>query len=449
MLEGTPEPGEGEMIVKVTALRGGNLLDVANEHGEEALCMLPAKFRNLVWIKRGNFVLATYSGEDFETSAGTKGKVKYTVKHILFKTQIDHLVKQGLWPAGFTDSIKETEEQEGTENQESGGDGSDSEDDLFVNTNRRGAAYVSSSDESTEEEEDDDDDDVEEEEQEQGQEEGGSVVGKGEGENTGDKQQDPVVAHVKEDETQKASSEVEPPCPPPTVSTFKVLSFDLDDTIWECGPVIRRTVQKVHEHISSEFPELLEVIPDAKAYDSFLSEAKVLARKVGKDHDFSYMRHEVHRLIAERANIEPERIKENLFEVYISERSKVIDHVYPGVIPALETLKAKGYTLVSLTNGNCDMERVPELYELFDHHISAISAGAAKPHPLPFQHVVEVTGVEGPHEVLHIGDSISCDVKGASDYGMHTVWVNRSEKEGVDHGADFVVRCVVDLPAIL
>lgn len=33
------------------------------------------------------------------------------------------------------------------------------------------------------------------------------------------------------------------------------------------------------------------------------------------------------------------------------------------------------------------------------------------------------------HEVVHIGDSLSSDVKGAGALGINTIWVNRSSKE--------------------
>ena len=34
-----------------------------------------------------------------------------------------------------------------------------------------------------------------------------------------------------------------------------------------------------------------------------------------------------------------------------------------------------------------------------------------------------------PEEVIHIGDSLSCDVKGASGAGIKAVWLNRSGRE--------------------
>ena len=38
------------------------------------------------------------------------------------------------------------------------------------------------------------------------------------------------------------------------------------------------------------------------------------------------------------------------------------------------------------------------------------------------------TGLK-PEEVVHIGDSLSSDVKGAGALGIKAIWVNRSKKE--------------------
>ncbi|MBR3579869.1 MAG: HAD family hydrolase, partial [Lachnospiraceae bacterium] len=37
-----------------------------------------------------------------------------------------------------------------------------------------------------------------------------------------------------------------------------------------------------------------------------------------------------------------------------------------------------------------------------------------------------------PEEVIHIGDSLSSDVKGASALGIHTLWLNRFGKDVPD-----------------
>lgn len=55
-------------------------------------------------------------------------------------------------------------------------------------------------------------------------------------------------------------------------------------------------------------------------------------------------------------------------------------------------------------------------------------ARAYKPRKELFQLALRETGLKS-NEVVHIGDSLSSDVKGAGALGINTIWVNRSLKE--------------------
>lgn len=37
-----------------------------------------------------------------------------------------------------------------------------------------------------------------------------------------------------------------------------------------------------------------------------------------------------------------------------------------------------------------------------------------------------------PQEIVHIGDSLSSDIKGAANLGINTIWINRNRKETPD-----------------
>ena len=67
------------------------------EDGEESLAILPTKYRKLIWVKRGDFVIVAGASHDFLTAAGDKGKVRFMVEHILYKDQVKHLKEAGLW----------------------------------------------------------------------------------------------------------------------------------------------------------------------------------------------------------------------------------------------------------------------------------------------------------------------------------------------------------------
>ncbi|KAJ3071554.1 putative RNA-binding protein eif1ad [Quaeritorhiza haematococci] len=206
--EGFHEPTESQRIAQVLQFRGKGLLDVVTPRSsgsptlednatvtpaqqettsggsaltetaetqrpqgngtetETILVALPARFKNLVWLKRGSYVIidATLNNT----------KVVGEIVHVLFPDQIKQLKNKGLWPKSFEtsaipkDATSETtaaltklsleesiEDSRDTQIDTPAGRSDDDEDedaDLFVNTNR---GYVSGEEE--EEEEDDSD----------------------------------------------------------------------------------------------------------------------------------------------------------------------------------------------------------------------------------------------------------------------------------------------------
>ncbi len=79
-----------------------------------------------------------------------------------------------------------------------------------------------------------------------------------------------------------------------------------------------------------------------------------------------------------------------------------------------------------------DINRAIEYHNLKPAGIfTSEDAGAYKPRKELFELALKKTGL-APEEVLHIGDSISSDVKGASALGIHALWLNRFGKEAPD-----------------
>ena len=223
---------------------------------------------------------------------------------------------------------------------------------------------------------------------------------------------------------------------------IKVLSFDLDDTIWACKPVLSRAERAQLSFIREFNPELERYI-ERKAWKELYDRAMK-----GHEHmayDFTFSRKKTLFLAAQEANLEdPGKVSEDIFHAFSTARNNVLDHVYPGVIPALKQLKER-FTLVSLTNGNAFAERIPGLRHLFDHSVNAGQAGAQKPDRKPFERVMELTGVAA-EEIVHVGDSLSSDVRGARAVGMHTVWVSHGRRvEEAEREATLVVSCASEL----
>lgn len=60
--------------------------------------------------------------------------------------------------------------------------------------------------------------------------------------------------------------------------------------------------------------------------------------------------------------------------------------------------------------------------------VTSENAKSYKPRPEIFEMALEKVNLS-PNEVLHIGDSISSDIKGAKPLGINTLWLNRNRKQ--------------------
>ncbi len=230
--------------------------------------------------------------------------------------------------------------------------------------------------------------------------------------------------------------------PPVDLSQLKALSFDLDDTLWAVVPVIRRA-----EEASMQW--LLEHYPDTREFfmtSSVLSlREEVFGDYPERHFDLSFLRKECIGRLLERSGYSREGV-EGAFDAFTYARNTI--DLFDDVEPFF-TEVAPRYTCVALTNGNACVQRTP-LHSVFDTYLNAIAVGAAKPEPSMFEAALDAHDLE-PHEMLHIGDDLITDVKGAAQLGIPTVWVNRfSRRWSHDHHApDYVVNSLVQLRHIL
>jgi len=114
-----PEPNfdANEHIAQILASRGGNLYEVDIGKDGEELAMLPAKFNKLVWVKRGDFVIVQGEQEATENEESGKGnKVRFLIKHVLYKEQVKFLRGKDYWPSKFHTQHENAEISEETIN---------------------------------------------------------------------------------------------------------------------------------------------------------------------------------------------------------------------------------------------------------------------------------------------------------------------------------------------
>ena len=196
----------------------------------------------------------------------------------------------------------------------------------------------------------------------------------------------------------------------------RLICFDLDDTLWPCHEVIRAAEAECYDWLAREAPRLT-----ARYSEQQLREHRMAT---GRSHpEIAYDLTEV-RLRSLMGLLEgegyPADLAHRASDVFRAARNRVTP--YDEVVDELARLRER-YTLVSVTNGNSQIEHTP-LHASFDHSLTAAEVGAAKPHPAIFHAASRGSGV--PLEsFLHVGDDPVRDVQAARDLGMATVWVNR------------------------
>jgi len=207
----------------------------------------------------------------------------------------------------------------------------------------------------------------------------------------------------------------------------RVISLDLDDTLWPVAPVIAAAETALLSWLREHHPRTVQ----RHDIDSMRDlRARIASRFPEKSHDLTFLRR---RALAEQfaeAGYSDASAAEEALEVFLAGRNRV--EFYGDVRPALERLGAK-YRLFALSNGNADLDRCG-ISDLFDGHVTASAAGAAKPDARIFAHLLRIAGVD-PIEVLHIGDDPLADVVGATQAGMQAVWLNRDARTWPGHFA--------------
>ncbi len=143
----------------------------------------------------------------------------------------------------------------------------------------------------------------------------------------------------------------------------------------------------------------------------------------------AYTQDEVRRLVAEIEKLKP----------------------FPDVVAALETLRAKGYTLAILSNGDRDMLQAagPHIGFRFDHVISVQEAGYFKPHWKTYATAAEIIGLDRSSILFVANHAFDCI--GAKSWGMRTAFIDRRKRPfgHTPHHPDLIVADFAELAATL
>ena len=152
---------------------------------------------------------------------------------------------------------------------------------------------------------------------------------------------------------------------------IRTITLDLDDTLWEIAPVIRRAEGRLRGWLAEHYPRIVDL---HQPEDVAELRSQVFAEHSDRAHDLTFIRCEVLARMGFAAGY-GDGFVEEAFAVFDEERNSL--DLFPEVRGALKSL-ARRYTLVALTNGNARLDRIG-IDDLFDGFVSARDAGAAKP----------------------------------------------------------------------
>jgi len=226
-------------------------------------------------------------------------------------------------------------------------------------------------------------------------------------------------------------------------STIRLITFDLDDTLWDVRPALEAAEAAQWSYLNARFPSLaLAATPQEQLSDL---RHTLLEEKPELMHHISLFRQSfIERLLRHHGVPEDdvESAASGAFAAFLSQRHEVV--LYANAQSVLNTL-GRQFRLGALTNGNADVRKTG-IGPCFDYAWRAEEFGVSKPNPALFHRAFEAAGVSAD-EVIHIGDCHDNDVSGAISAGAKAIWF--TPDGGASEIASGVVQELSELPAAI
>ncbi|CAM4282088.1 HAD-IA family hydrolase [Pseudoalteromonas byunsanensis] len=204
------------------------------------------------------------------------------------------------------------------------------------------------------------------------------------------------------------------------IGKIKVLSFDLDDTLYDNHPIIRLALQAQHNYLQqhTRWPQ-----QDAQFWSKCRNKAVQESPELA--HDVTAWRQQALYLAMLACGYDQQQARfhsERAYQAFAQARSQIT--VSSSVLQLLADLK-QHYTLIAITNGNADVDKF-NLAGVFSLVLQAGKDGRPKPFSDLFDAAAQQLKVNH-NNILHIGDSLDTDVQGANDALCHSVWLNNQD----------------------
>lgn len=236
------------------------------------------------------------------------------------------------------------------------------------------------------------------------------------------------------------------------MKSFDVISLDLFNTL----VYIDRGSFNAWSHMETallKFPELQQKIPQISLNEIITDYYHTVRQRIRENEVEKEFRNDdiLFEILEQYTEISPDltALTQKIIEFYFKSALKLI-LLFPGVLETLDYLKEKGYTLVLTSNhswaqNGWDILRKYDLIEpnYFDRIIFSGDIGWRKPSPKIFSAALSGVKYRSKKHVIHVGDEIEADIRGAINFGINALWIrpphDKSKNEKTKVSGDYKI----------
>ncbi|GFD68887.1 HAD-IA family hydrolase [Alteromonas sp. KUL106] len=209
-----------------------------------------------------------------------------------------------------------------------------------------------------------------------------------------------------------------------SINHIDAMTFDLDDTLYNNDPIIRRAEQALQAHIAQYHPEAAKLT----SQDWLQLKRAAIAKDRRLASDMGQLRRVVLTAALSGTSADKLDVKVNnrgelsdaveaCFNCFYDARSNfdLADDVH-HVLKALSNKRP----LIGITNGNVNAQKIG-IEGYFETILHASTTRPMKPAREMFDEAADHLGI-APKHILHVGDNLIKDVKGAINAGYQAAW---------------------------
>ena len=202
----------------------------------------------------------------------------------------------------------------------------------------------------------------------------------------------------------------------------KVISFDLDDTLWDNSGVIEKCEQELYNFLCKKHPPFGEHY--SKETMHRVSE-QFLAQDVPHFDNMTTLRKAVieHMLLETAGDL---NLVNQAFGIFYYWRNQI---QIPELTYQLLDKLNKQYSLFAVSNGNSNLYWLG-LMDYFEKHYIAGVDGRAKPSADMLHKICDLKNIE-PQELLHIGDNHDTDIQSSINADCQHLHIDYTEIEAL------------------